>query len=180
VVDAVLHAHAAVQRLAAGATSDRRPATTLTVAALTTVSGQPTFEFAHAGDSRGYVIADGVIRQVTRDHSLVEELVRAGKLNAEEAHRHPMCNVVTRVLGSRGRWMSITTQCRFSRATSYSSSATECRRISPEPTCSFWSTTLASCVMCPRRSSGAAGALVAHALGRGGSDNASAVLAQVA
>ena len=54
---------------------------------------------ANVGDSRVYVFHDGELEQVTEDHSLVEDLVREGRLTAEEARNHPQRNVVTRVLG---------------------------------------------------------------------------------
>lgn len=54
---------------------------------------------AHVGDSRGYLWRDGALTQVTEDHSLVEELVRQGRLTPEEAAVHPQRNIVTRALG---------------------------------------------------------------------------------
>ncbi|MFN8524111.1 MAG: Stp1/IreP family PP2C-type Ser/Thr phosphatase [Chloroflexota bacterium] len=56
---------------------------------------------AHVGDSRCYLLQDGAIRQVTRDHSWVAEQVEAGTLTAEEARTHPRRNVITRALGLR-------------------------------------------------------------------------------
>jgi protein phosphatase len=55
--------------------------------------------FAHVGDSRGYLLRDGALSQVTTDHSLVGELVKLGKITAEEARTHPHRHLVTRVLG---------------------------------------------------------------------------------
>ena len=57
---------------------------------------------ANIGDSRLYVIGDD-IRQITRDHSLVEEMVRLGELNKEEAKNHPKRNVITRAVGADER-----------------------------------------------------------------------------
>ena len=54
---------------------------------------------ANVGDSRAYLMSDGELSQITSDHSLVEDLVRAGKITEEEAKDHPHRNVVTRVLG---------------------------------------------------------------------------------
>jgi protein phosphatase len=51
------------------------------------------------GDSRLYCNQNGVLRQVTMDHSLVEELVRAGELKREESRYHPQKNIITRALG---------------------------------------------------------------------------------
>ena len=54
---------------------------------------------ANVGDSRLYLI-QGQIRQVTRDHSLVQEMVRMGELKPEEARNHPDKNIITRALGA--------------------------------------------------------------------------------
>lgn len=59
----------------------------------------------NVGDSRAYLITrrPAAIRQITRDHSLVEELVEAGAITAEQALNHPQKNVITRALGSDPR-----------------------------------------------------------------------------
>ena len=54
---------------------------------------------ANVGDSRLYVIQDG-IHQITRDHSLVQEMVRMGEIDAEQARKHPKKNIITRALGA--------------------------------------------------------------------------------
>ncbi|MDQ3147546.1 MAG: Stp1/IreP family PP2C-type Ser/Thr phosphatase, partial [Actinomycetota bacterium] len=54
----------------------------------------------NVGDSRVYLFRDGELTQVTVDHSLVEDLVREGRLPPEEARTHPQRNIVTRVLGN--------------------------------------------------------------------------------
>jgi len=54
---------------------------------------------AHIGDSRAYLMRDGVLSQVTTDHSFVQHLVNTGKITAEEAERHPQRSVLLRVLG---------------------------------------------------------------------------------
>ena len=53
----------------------------------------------HVGDSRAYLFRDGELRQLTRDHSLVEELRRRGQLTPEEAEDHPQRSIITRALG---------------------------------------------------------------------------------
>ena len=53
-----------------------------------------------AGDSRVYLLRDGTLAQVTRDHSLVQELVDAGTISADEADGHPRANVITRAVGA--------------------------------------------------------------------------------
>ncbi|MDC7288873.1 Stp1/IreP family PP2C-type Ser/Thr phosphatase [Blautia schinkii] len=54
---------------------------------------------ANVGDSRLYVIQEQ-IQQVTKDHSLVQEMVRMGEINADEARNHPDKNIITRALGA--------------------------------------------------------------------------------
>jgi len=54
---------------------------------------------AHVGDSRAYRWRDGALERLTDDHSLVEELIRQGKLTAEEAEEHPQRSIITRALG---------------------------------------------------------------------------------
>ncbi|WP_419873026.1 Stp1/IreP family PP2C-type Ser/Thr phosphatase [Candidatus Pristimantibacillus sp. PTI5] len=54
----------------------------------------------HVGDSRAYKITEGVITQITNDHTLVNELVKSGQLSAEEAAHHPRRNVLTRAVGT--------------------------------------------------------------------------------
>ena len=54
---------------------------------------------AHVGDSRAYLFRDGKLTRLTQDHSLVEELVRAGKLTEEQAAEHPQRSIITRALG---------------------------------------------------------------------------------
>jgi serine/threonine protein phosphatase PrpC len=54
----------------------------------------------HVGDSRAYLHRDGQLEQLTEDHSLVAELVRRGELSPEEAEVHPQRSVITRALGT--------------------------------------------------------------------------------
>ena len=54
---------------------------------------------ANVGDSRLYLI-QGKIRQITKDHSLVQEMVRMGEIKPEEARNHPDKNIITRALGA--------------------------------------------------------------------------------
>ncbi|MBP7146096.1 MAG: Stp1/IreP family PP2C-type Ser/Thr phosphatase [Acidobacteria bacterium] len=70
--------------------------TTLVVA----VANRDRFWIAHVGDSRAYLVRGEEIRQLTADHSFVNELVRLGMLSREQAARDPRRNVVTRALGS--------------------------------------------------------------------------------
>ena len=54
---------------------------------------------AHVGDSRGYIVRDDRIEQLTEDHSLVNEKIRAGVLTPEQAKTHKLKNIITRSLG---------------------------------------------------------------------------------
>src|SRR6266516_3009666 len=56
--------------------------------------------FGHVGDSRAYLARDGRLEQLTEDHSLVNELMKSGKLSPEEAEMHPQRSVITRALGT--------------------------------------------------------------------------------
>jgi serine/threonine protein phosphatase PrpC len=54
---------------------------------------------ANVGDSRTYVLRDGVLSRITTDHSYVQELVNEGVITADDARKHPQKNIVTRALG---------------------------------------------------------------------------------
>jgi PPM family protein phosphatase len=56
--------------------------------------------FGHVGDSRAYLIREGEMEQLTEDHSLVNELMKSGKLSPAEAETHPQRSVITRALGT--------------------------------------------------------------------------------
>lgn len=96
VIDAIEHANRAI--VAAADSDPNKSGMGTTVTALST-EGE-TLSIAHVGDSRAYLWRDGRLRQLTADHSVVAELVRQGKISAEEAEVHPHRNVITRALGA--------------------------------------------------------------------------------
>jgi len=57
-------------------------------------------QIANVGDSRLYIVNEREIKQITRDHSLVAEMVRMGGLGPEEARKHPDKNIITRAVGA--------------------------------------------------------------------------------
>ncbi|MBQ9532137.1 MAG: Stp1/IreP family PP2C-type Ser/Thr phosphatase [Eubacterium sp.] len=62
------------------------------------VRGDTAF-IAHAGDSRAYIAGKDEVKQITTDHSMVQDLVDKGKITAEEAEHHPNKNIITRAVG---------------------------------------------------------------------------------
>jgi len=70
--------------------------TTLTAVVLADDTGH----FVHIGDSRAYLLRAGVLEQLSDDHSLVAEMVRDGRLSAEEAVTHPHRSILSRALGT--------------------------------------------------------------------------------
>jgi serine/threonine protein phosphatase PrpC len=70
--------------------------TTLTMAVVT----QSDITVAHVGDSRLYIVRDENIRQITEDHSYIEELIKKGTITRDEAENHPQKHIITRAIGS--------------------------------------------------------------------------------
>ncbi len=62
--------------------------------------GKKRVLLGHVGDSRAYFLRDGILEQISQDHSMVAELVRDGLLTPEEARVHPYRNIITRALGA--------------------------------------------------------------------------------
>ena len=79
--------------------TDQGTGTTVTGVAVTIVSDAPSLISFNIGDSRVYQLTGGVLEQVTVDHSVVQELVDAGRITREEADVHPHGNVITRAVG---------------------------------------------------------------------------------
>jgi PPM family protein phosphatase len=76
---------------------ERRAGMGTTVTAV--LIGEEEVTIAHVGDSRAYLLRDGSMSRLTRDHSLVEELLAQGRLTPEEASQHPQRSVITRAVG---------------------------------------------------------------------------------
>ncbi|MGN0307311.1 MAG: Stp1/IreP family PP2C-type Ser/Thr phosphatase [Lachnospiraceae bacterium] len=93
--DAIAEANRQVRRKAAEDEAMSDMGTTLVAA---TIKGD-ILKVANVGDSRLYLVGE-TIRQVTNDHSLVEEMVRMGGLNREQARNHPDKNIITRAIGA--------------------------------------------------------------------------------
>jgi PPM family protein phosphatase len=100
---AVLMAHDEIAAAAAAQTGRAGMGTTLTGLAVVTDGGNEQWAVFNVGDSRVYRLADGVLTQVTADHSEVAELVASGRLAREQARSDRRRNIITRSLGSDER-----------------------------------------------------------------------------
>jgi len=92
---AVRRANAEIHALSESDVRRAGMGTTLTAAYV----GRGEVSFAHVGDSRAYRLRRGELDRITEDHSLVEELLRQGRLTEEEAEEHPQRSIITRALG---------------------------------------------------------------------------------
>jgi protein phosphatase len=91
-------ANARIHELSHSHTEQAGMGTTLTAMYV----GAEDVSIAHVGDSRAYCLRDGELMRLTDDHSLVDELMRQGRLTREEAEEHPQRSVITRALGPEG------------------------------------------------------------------------------
>jgi len=101
---ALLHRLIHMSNQAVRAEASRRPelhgmGTTLVILMIMPFP-EPTALLAHVGDSRAYCLRSGVLTQMTRDHSFVEESLRDGRLTPEEALDHPLRHMLTRAVGA--------------------------------------------------------------------------------
>lgn len=99
IVDLVADANSRILNAAIADPAKRGMGTTLCVAAVVQSHGREMLALANVGDSRIYALTDGTLHQLSEDHSLVETLVREGRITPEEATTHPQRNVLTRALG---------------------------------------------------------------------------------
>lgn len=154
-------------------TSEREPAlkgmgTTLTAALIR----NNRVVLSHVGDSRAYVIRKAEITQLTRDHSLVQELYSVGGITRDQAREHPHRNILTRALGT-------------AREVEVDMAAIEPQRGDLLLLCSDGLTALVEdseilklCVRSRNLDEAAAG-LIRAALDRGGNDNISVILIEI-
>ena len=98
-VAAVHRANRQINDRAAEDAALRGMGTTVCVVGLVRYDDAEQVAVLNVGDSRVYLMADGILTRLTEDHSLVETLVREGRISPEEAERHPQRNVITRALG---------------------------------------------------------------------------------
>lgn len=94
-VNAVKHANSVIFEESQSNTDLSGMGTTCT---LMFVSGDEG-RIAHVGDSRAYLLREGKLSQLTDDHTLVNRMVKEGRLRPEEADRHPQRSIITRALG---------------------------------------------------------------------------------
>lgn len=102
--EGVLEAGRAVQAKSQSDPDLRQMGTTLSAVALVDSPDGEVFAVAHIGDSRIYLLRDGELSQLTDDHTVPEDLKRAGQLSEEEAAVDPRRHIITRVLGPSGEY----------------------------------------------------------------------------
>ena len=146
--------------------------TTVVVAVLVEAGSGPRWVLAHVGDSRAYAVGPTGAVQVTRDHSVVQELVDTGQITAEEATVHAERHVITRALSSAGlpepdfAEIDVDLAPRLMLCTDGVSGLVD-------------EVSLASVLTAAQPPQEAADALVEAALSAGGTDNATAVVVDV-
>jgi serine/threonine protein phosphatase PrpC len=160
-----------IEEHAAGRVGRAAPGTT--VAGVVLVGGdEPVLLVVNLGDSRVYRMLGGRLRQVTRDHSLVQDLLDAGEITEEEVADHPERHVITRALGGPGFtqpdlfWLAVEDTDRLLVCTDGVNGLLD-------------DVTIERILVGEPDPAAAAGALVAAALDAGGEDNATAVVLDV-
>lgn len=95
ITSAIFNANLAVHDKASGNAELSGMGTTV----VTAIVSHSIAHIAHAGDSRAYLITSNGIRQLTTDHSMVQEMVDNGDITEQQARKHPQKNIITRALG---------------------------------------------------------------------------------
>jgi serine/threonine protein phosphatase PrpC len=165
--EAIVLAHAQVQAGVVAEPDRAGMATTLTAV----LTDGKAFVLAHLGDSRGYVFRDGELTRVTRDHSYVQELIDEGRLDEGGAAVHPWRNVVLRTVNGNVDDEPDILALYLTPGDRILLSSDGLTDLIDE---SVIAETLAA-----RSDDDAVAALIAAALGRGGKDNITCVLATV-
>ena len=98
--DALMAANRVIYETAKEQKDYKGMGTTLVGAALRKKDGNWKADIINVGDSRAYHISDGKLIQITKDHSLVEDMVTRGDITRDEALHHPNRNLITRVVGT--------------------------------------------------------------------------------
>jgi serine/threonine protein phosphatase PrpC len=99
-VEALQAAHEQIRQYSFAHPELRGMGTTCTAAAIVRGAQHDALYYVHVGDTRLYLIRDGQITRVTRDHSYVGRLVESGMISPEEAETHPQRNILTAALGT--------------------------------------------------------------------------------
>lgn len=97
---ALVRAHSRIKEYGVRNPADLRAGTTVVAALLTLRADGPGWLVANVGDSRAYLLRDGQLLQVTTDHSVVTALVEAGLISVDEAEMHPERHVLTRAMSA--------------------------------------------------------------------------------
>ncbi len=142
-----------------------------TVVALLIAGARATV--AWAGDSRAYLLRDGALAPLTRDHSLVQELVDRGALSPAEAADHPQSHVVTRAIGGGGDSRPDITELAIRAGDLFLLCSDGLTRCLPEPE-------IAAVLSGDHEPEGACQRLIEGALARGAPDNVTVVVLRVA
>jgi protein phosphatase len=99
-IEGMQAAHEEIRRYGFAHPALRGMGTTCTAAAIVRCADYDALYYVHVGDTRLYLVRDGQITQVTRDHSYVGRLVEAGMISRLEAETHPQRNILTAALGT--------------------------------------------------------------------------------
>ena len=134
--------------------------------------GAEEVAIAHVGDSRAYCLRDGELLRLTDDHSLVDELIREGRLTPEEAEEHPQRSIITRALGPEETVEVDTRSFRARAGDVYLLCSDGLTSMVPE-------VRLAEILRANRRLHDAGEALIAEANRAGGRDNITVILLRV-